>query len=224
MNSYKLKISYIFNIIIVLLVVLSLIIMFGDINFMNMQDPIEESNRIAMLKYFTTDSNILVGIASLLLLINEKKVLKDKRKAIKPSLLIFKYISTISVMVTFLTVFIYLGPGSSGGIVSMLTNSNLFFHCIIPLLAFISFVFFERSNSISKKYIKYGVIPVIIYAFYYMFGVLTHLNNGSVSIKYDWYWFVQRGIEYIFIVFPVMILGTYLLSYIIYILNNKKEK
>lgn len=224
MNSYKLKISYIFNIIIVLLVVLSLIIMFGNINFMNMQNPIEESNRIAMLKYFTTDSNILVGIASLLLLINEKKVLKDKRKTIKPSLLIFKYISTISVMVTFLTVFIYLGPGSSGGIVSMLTNSNLFFHCIIPLLAFISFVFLERSNSISKKYIKYGVIPVIIYAFYYMFGVLTHLNNGSVSIKYDWYWFVQRGIEYIFIVFPVMILGTYLLSYIIYILNNKKEK
>lgn len=222
MNRKYLKISYILNILIVIFLIFSLIVMFGRINFMNMKNPIEEAHSIAMLKYFTTDSNILVGIASLLLLIEERKVLKDNRKSIRPSLYIFKFISTVAVMVTFLTVFIYLGPGSSGGIISMLTNSNLFLHLIIPQLAFISFVFFERTNIIDKKYIKYGTLPVIIYAVYYITGVLTHLNNGHVSIKYDWYWFVQNGINYVFFVLPIMLIGTFLLSYILYILNYKK--
>ena len=222
MNRKYLKISYILNILIVIFLIFSLIVMFGRINFMNMKNPIEEAHSIAMLKYFTTDSNILVGIASLFLLIEENKVLKDNRKSIKTSIYIFKFISTVAVMVTFLTVFIYLGPGSSGGIVSMLTNSNLFMHLIIPVLAFISFVFFEKNNKIDKKYIKYGVLPVVIYAIYYLTGVLTHLDNGHVSIKYDWYWFVQSGIRYIFFVVPIMLIGTLLLSYIIYILNHKK--
>ena len=224
MNKSNLKISYFLNFLIVILVIFSLIVMFGKINFMHMENPIDELHRIAMLKYFTTDSNILVGIASFLLLLDEKKVIKDKRKNIKSSLYLFKFISTVAVMVTFLTVFIYLGPGSPGRIVSMLTNSNLFFHFIVPVLAFISFIFFERNNKLDKKCIKYGVLPVIIYGIIYTINVIIHIDGGKVSIKYDWYWFVQNGVWSILIVLPFMILGTYLLSYVIYILNNKKAK
>lgn len=222
MSKKSLKVSYILNILIVICLIFSLIVMFGKINFMHMENPIDEAHSIAMFKYFTTDSNILVGIASLLLLIEERKVLKDNRKSIRPFLYIFKFISTVAVMVTFLTVFIYLGPWSSGGIISMLTNSNLFLHLIIPLLAFISFIFFEKNNKIDRKHVKYGVSSVIIYALFYITVVLTHLENGHVSIKYDWYWFVQKGINYMFIVVPIMFIGTFLLSYLIYILNHKK--
>ena len=224
MNKDVIKVSYFLNIIIVLLVIIASITMFGRIDFMNMPNPVNEEHIIGMFKYFTTDSNILVGLASLLLLIEEKKVLKDNRKSISSSFYIFKFVATVSVTITFLTVFLYLGPGSKGGIISMLTNSNLFFHLIIPVLSIISFVCFERTNKINKKYIKYGLIPVILYAIFYLANVLTHVENFKVSIKYDWYYFLQYGFWLIFVVVPLMFLLTYFVSLTLYKLNYKKEK
>ena len=223
-NKDRIKISYILNIIIVFLVVLASIIMFAGINYMHAEDPVYEANKFFMMKYFTVDSNMLMGIASLVFLIEERKLLKDSRKSINPSFYIFKLVATVSVSLTFLTVFLYLGPGSSGGIASMLTNSNLFFHLIIPVLSIISFVYFERTNKIDKKYIKYGLIPTLIYAIFYISNVLIHVENFEVSTKYDWYWFVQNGLWTALIVVPLMILFTYLISYTLYLLNHKRGK
>ena len=224
MSKDSLKISYVLNIIIVILVILASIIMFGRIDFMNLPNPVNEKHIVGMLKYFTTDSNIFVGIASLFLLIEEHKVLKDKRKSINYIAYVLKFIATVSVTVTFLTVFLYLGPGSEGGIMSMLTNSNLFFHLIIPVLSMVSFIFFERSNKIDKKYIKYGLLPTMLYALFYITNVFMHLDNFKVSTEYDWYWFAQNGIWLVIIIFPLMLFLTYLASYALYKLNyiNKK--
>ena len=223
-NKDRLKVSYILNIIIVAMVVLASIIMFAGINFMHAQDPVFEANKIAMIKYFTVDSNMLMGLASLVFLIEERKVIKDTRKSINAGFYIFKLVATVSVSVTFLTVFLYLGPGSDGGIASMLTNSNLFFHLLIPVLAIISFVYFERTNKIDRKYVKYGLIPTLIYAIFYISNVLIHVENFEVSTKYDWYWFVQNGLWTALIVVPLMFLFTYLVSYTLYLLNHKRGK
>jgi hypothetical protein len=224
MNKDTIKISYILNIIIVIFVIVASIVMFGRIDFMNMPNPVNEEHIVGMFKYFTTDSNILVGLASLVLLIEERNVLKDKRKSINSSFYVFKFVTTVSVTITFLTVFLYLGPGSQGGIVSMLTNSNLFFHLIIPVLSIISFVCFERTNKINKKYVKYGLIPVVIYALFYLVNVLTHIENFKVSTKYDWYWFLQNGIWVVVLIVPLMFLLTYFVSVTLYKLNYKKDK
>ncbi|MBR5662770.1 MAG: hypothetical protein IKX00_03865 [Bacilli bacterium] len=216
------KVSYILNILIVILVVIASIVMFGRINFMHMPNPVEEEHIIGMMKYFTTDSNLFVGFASLLLVIEEYKVLKDSRKAISPAFYILKFIATVSVSITFLTVFLYLGPGSEGGIMSMLTNSNLFFHLIIPVLSIVSFVCFEKSNKIDKKYIKYGLIPTVLYTIFYMVNVLSHIENYKVSIKYDWYWFLQNGLWLIVIILPLMLVLTYFVSMVLYKLNYKR--
>ena len=84
MNSNKLGkkhiiISLIINIIVVLLTLIASIIMFTGFKFMYGYEPILETTKIGMLKFFTVQSNLLMGIVSLLFAIKEVKLLKEKK-------------------------------------------------------------------------------------------------------------------------------------------------
>lgn len=84
MNSNKLGkkhiiISLIINIIVVLLTLIASIIMFTGFKFMYGYEPLLETTKIGMLKFFTVQSNLLMGIVSLLFAIKEVKLLKEKK-------------------------------------------------------------------------------------------------------------------------------------------------
>ena len=64
----KIKISLIINIIIVLIVIIGNIFMFTGIKFMPGGSLLEVS-KIEMFKFYTVDSNILIGIISLIFII-----------------------------------------------------------------------------------------------------------------------------------------------------------
>ena len=66
------------------------------------------------------------------------------------------------------------------------------------------------------------MIPTIIYSFYYMVNVLVHMENDKVSSVYDWYWFVQNGVWTAFIVVPMMLVISYLISLTIWKFNKIK--
>ena len=104
----------------------------------------------------------------------------------------------------------------------MIANSNLFYHLIIPVLSIITFVFFEKNNKINFKDTLYGLLPVIVYSFFYVTNILIHMENGKVSPIYDWYWFVQNGVWTIIIVGSLMLLITYLISLGLWKLNKVK--
>ena len=132
--------------------------------------------------------------------------------------------ATVSVGLTFFTVFGYLGPIAEGGIFSLLKNSNLFLHLIIPVLSMVNFSIFEKTNKLKFKYSFLGVIPTMVYSIFYLTNVLAHIENGKVSPIYDWYWFVQGGVWTAVIVVPVIFILTYLISLIICRCNKKKIK
>ena len=209
------KKSLILNIVIVLLTIFASIIMFTGIKLTSGAEPLLETSKIGMFKFFTVDSNIFMGLISLLFII---KTLKNKK--ITKNMYILKLMSTTSVTLTFLVVFMYLGPISKDGIKSMLQNSNLFFHLIIPVLSIITFIKYEKTNLKLKDTI-YGIIPTITYALFYTTNVLIHTNNGKVSPIYDWYWFVQNGVKQAIIVLPLIILITYAISLTLYKLNRR---
>ena len=75
----KIKISLIINIIIVLFTVSSAIMMFTGFKFMHGIDILSVSH-IEMFKFYTVDSNLLMGLVSLIFLIDEIKLLKGKIK------------------------------------------------------------------------------------------------------------------------------------------------
>ena len=214
------RISLVINIIVFFLATISSIMMFTGVRFMDGNDSILESTKIGMLKFFTVESNMFVGIISLLFAIQEIQIVKGKRKEFGVLLYILKLMATTAVGLTFFVVFAYLGPISEGGIPSMLMNSNLFFHLIIPVLSIINFILFERTNRIKFKYSFFGVIPALVYGFFYLINILIHMENGKVSTIYDWYWFVQDGVWTAIIVVPLILLITYIISLILWRLNK----
>lgn len=220
----KIKISMFLNAVIVLLTIVASIIMFTGIKFMTGPDLVLESTKIGMFKFFTVDSNILMGITSLIFLIYGAKSLKDKRYKTPKKVYLLKLISTTAVTITFLVVFCYLGQISKGGMRSMLLNSNLLFHLFIPVLSIISFIFFERNDKLSAKNALFGILPTLIYGTFYLINVLIHTQNGKVSPIYDWYWFVQQGIWSTVIVVPVIFLISYLIGLFIWKCNKYHAK
>ena len=163
-----------------------------------------------------------MGIAALIFAINEIKVISGKTKEISTRNYILKLMSTTAVGLTFFVVFAYLGPIATTGVSSLLMNSTLFFHLIIPVLSILNFVLFERTDKLIFKNTLYGIVPTAVYGYYYLFNILIHMENGKVSVTYDWYWFVQNGVWTSIIVVPIIFLITYIISVILWRVNRIK--
>ena len=222
----KTKISLMLNYIIVIFEVISFVILLTGYKFMFGVEPVLETSTIKMFRFFTIDANLLMGICSLIFIIQERKLLLGKIKEIPVKYYVIKLISTVSLVLTFLVVLLYLGRISKWGLMALYQNSNLFFHLVIPLLSIIAFVFFEKNNKIKLHYNLYSLIPIVLYAIYYIINVLIHMENGVVPKKYDWYYFVQGGINQAFIIVPLMFIITYIISIGLWFFNKigSKEK
>jgi len=215
----KIKISFVFNLLIFGLTVMASTMMFYRYHFMG-EEVILEASGFNIFKYFTVDSNILNGIISLLFAIEEYKLMKGKIKTISNKYYVAKLVGTVGVTLTFLTVFFYLGRISESGVGAFLQNSNLFLHLIIPVLSIITFVLLEYGKDIKFKHVFLGIVPMVIYGIYYVINILVHMENGKVSPLYDLYWFVQSGIKNIIIVFPIMFIATFIISIALWGLNK----
>ncbi len=219
-NNKRVKMSLYINIMITILTIIATIIMITGFKFMTGVEPVLESTKIGVFKFFTVDSNLFAGIISFIFILNEISIIKGEKKEISDKLYILKLMATTAVSLTFIVVFVYLGNIAENGLISLLLNSNLFFHLIIPLLNIIDFIFFIKKENITYKYAFYGLIPTLLYAVFYTTNVIIHIENGRVSPKYDWYWFVQNGLWTIVIVAPMILLITYIISVILLLLNK----
>ena len=215
----KLKYSIVINFLIVVFVILGCISMFTGFTFMK-EVNLLQLHGIQMFKFYTVDSNILMGVASLVFLIYEFKIVEKKIKEIPRIVYILKFVSTVTILLTFLVTIAYLGP--LYGFYAMYNNTNLFFHLIIPILSLVTYVFFEK-HEIGYKHAYYGIIPMLIYAVYYSLRIFAHLNGKGVSYKYDFYGFLGGNLNNVFIVAPVILVITYLLSiFVVYLNKNIK--
>ena len=213
------KKSLVYNIIIFLLVLIGTIFMFTGYQFMT-NTRLLDSNGFEAFKYYTVDSNILVGISSFIMIIYEILFLKKKTKEIPKYVYVLKYIGVVGVMLTFIVTAFYLSPMYGKDFILLYMNTNLFFHLVVPLLALYSYVKYEK-NKLEYKYTFITLSSVIIYAIFYITNILLHLENGKVVKEYDWYGFVIGGIYSLIIVPIIILLISYLISYVIYRLNKK---
>ena len=219
----KMKIALVLNYVIVVLVVVASIIMFTSYKLTFLKEPVLEERGFNVFKFFTVDSNILLGIGALLLANKERKLLTGKIKDIPVGFYILKFMGTVSVTLTFAVVFFYLGRINKFGLIGLLQNSNLFFHMAIPILSIITFVLFERTNKIKFSYAISGLIPMLLYGIYYVINVLVHMENGKVSAKIDWYWFMQGGIGNVYKTSLLLIGVTFIISMILWLSNKRGE-
>ncbi|MBQ9448724.1 MAG: hypothetical protein IJU60_02470 [Acholeplasmatales bacterium] len=148
----------------------------------------------ASFRMFTIQSNLLTGIVAGILVVLEILILRGKKEKLPRWSRILKMATTLSVIVTCLVVVFYLSfvAVSLGYSYFILFEEyNLFFHLLTPVMATISFVFFERDNDIPFKYTFLNLTHLIIYMIAYAINVFVHLDaNGKATRKYDWYYFV----------------------------------
>ena len=83
--------------------------MFTGFKFMS-NTQVLSTPGLEVFKYYTVDSNILVGMASLLLIIYEVLYMKKRISIIPKWVYLLKYICTVAVTLTFLVTLIYLTP------------------------------------------------------------------------------------------------------------------
>lgn len=209
--------SFIINCLIVIMVSISLYAMYTGWNFMGEKGAMEAMGN-EMFRYFTIDSNILMGVCSLIMAIFEAMVLTGRMNILPEYVYIIKLMGTSAVMLTFLVTAFFLVPQFEKPIV-LYYNSNLFFHAVVPVLALISFVFMENA-SLGFMSTVYGVLPTVIYAIYYVNGILKHLDNGEVDKHYDFYNFTGGKKEMTGIAAMVVITIAYLISVLVWFLNK----
>ena len=154
------------------------------------------------LKFFTVESNLLVGIVHLISLLCDASW-SGQRLWLER----LNYVATVAVSLTFTVVVVIFGPGV--GYAEMFKDANLFFHLIIPVLAALSFCVFHRNRRIPMGETALALIPTVLYGLYYT-GVL--LVRGIHFPETDWYGFASGGAAGSVITAAVILLITWVLA------------
>ena len=118
-----------------------------------------------ILRYFTALSNLLCAVTALAV-----AVCRLGGGALPYAVGVLKYVGTAAVTVTMLTVLLFLGPVSKDW-KGLLSRADLFLHLINPLLALVSFLFFEKT-AMPAWTIAVGTAPVVLYAILYWYKVI----------------------------------------------------
>jgi len=159
--------------------------------------------RSMLFRYFTVLSNLLCGAASLLM------AAFGLFGRVPAAVLLLKYISTCAVTVTFLTVMVFLGP-ASGNFLETIKGPDFFLHLLCPLLAIVSFVFFEKT-SMPFGVVFLGTAPVLLYGLLYLYKVVF----APAEKRWDDFYTFNRGGKWP-ISFTAMVLGGFIVSLVLW--------
>lgn len=148
------------------------------------------------LRFFTAQSNVLCAISAFLMCFFPQS----------QAAWLLKYIGTAAVTVTMLTVFLFLAPSiGPGGLKKLLTGADLFMHLVTPLLALISFSFFEKQGMTFGTALV-GMLPVVLYGPWYLYKILY----APETKRWDDFYGFNKGGKWP-ISFVMMTIGTFLI-------------
>lgn len=145
MNITNKHVSLALNSLIIIFEIIGLILSINSLSWMS-------------FAYYTVLSNILLLISSIMYLYYNFTNKNSKK------LELLKYSATVSITLTFLVVIFILSWITSEGLFHLLFDGvSLYFHTLCPIIAIITFIFFENYNLDSNDIIK-SVYFTIIYS------------------------------------------------------------
>lgn len=208
MNSKEKWLPVIGDGVVVIFVIISMILLFV-VGFPGAGGSMVATD-ISALKYFTVESNILIGIISLITLLYRLKT----NKPLPLVLLVIKFVIVTSVMVTFLTTMLYLLPTMQDPI--LVLYADTFLHILTPLVALTVFMLFDnKDNTFKFIHTLYAMLPVGVYGTFYLLNVAIH--NGYGTVEYDWYGFGRFGLGIGIVSFLIMIALSWGISLLIFL-------
>lgn len=154
MKGYDTMISTILNVLIFAVTAILMLRIFR-------KDGAWDAQRVkGAFRYFTVQSNVLCAAAALCMALFP----------LSNWAWLLKYIGTAAVLVTLLTVFLFLAP-SMGGLLPLLKGNDFFMHLTTPLMAVVSFSFFEK-RGMGFGTALLGMLPVVVYGFWYLYKII----------------------------------------------------
>lgn len=181
------------------------------------KNPLVESG-VDSYKFFTTDSNILAAISSLVLIPFEIQILRGKREKLPHAAIVLKYVGMTSVMLTMLTVLVLLLP--LYGADFMLLGTSFYMHLAGPLAALVTFLFLETDSEVSIPETFLTLIPPALYGAVYLTQVvfIGEENGGWM----DFYTFNRGGYWYVTV--AVILTVVYIIAAITRLVHNRFVK
>ena len=150
------------------------------------------------LRFYTTDSNIMVLITSAVMVLCAL-VCIIKKSDIPTWAVMLKYFSTCCITMTFVIVMVVLLPGklSKGyGFFILYHGAQIYHHTLCPIISIITYVFFEKRISINFNCVLVAIIPTIIYGIVIIILNLKdivygpypflHIKEQSVIVSIFW--------------------------------------
>ena len=194
----KKKMDLYLNILIIILEVIGLVLSVGML-------------KEKVFLYYTQDSNIFLLVASLLYLINYNK---KENKLIS----VMKYGATLSVLVTFLVVIFVLGPTKDLTYKWLLFDgANLYYHILCPIIAFITFIFFDKVHIGGIKDNIYAMVFTFVYGI-----ILIILNIAKVVDGPYPFLHLYANPIYISIIWIIILYGgTFALTKLLELIKNR---
>ena len=201
--------SIIFNLLIVVGTILSVAKFYVKSGDGNM-----EVAGMRCLRYFTVLSNILSGLTAAIMLAAQVR----EKGSVPQWVLVQKYVGTVSVTLTFLTVVLFLGP--TQGYVRMFSGNAFYLHLVGPLLAIFSLIFMEQGTKpLTKKHALLAMLPCVVYGLLYLVMVVfVGRENGGWP---DFYGFNIGGMWYLSLV--VMYAANWLLCLLLRTCHTKSR-
>ena len=173
-------------------------------------------NSLSVFKYFTFQSNIFVGMVSIVYAYYQFLIIRQKKEKIPHVLAVFNHVGVTAVALTFIIVIAFLAPGY--GFDKMYNNANLFFHLLVPLVAMVNYIVFTKNEPYHLVQTLFTAIPSLAYGIIY-FIVVASLN-GYGDLKIDFYGFGKDGPLMGAVNFLIVVSIAYLIGLGLYMLNK----
>ena len=169
--------------------------------------------------YYTQLSNmflLIVSVVWIIMLINQ---LKEKRPANKAGLML-KYLATCTVAQTFFIVIFVLTPTTKMGFSALMFSRDcVVFHTVGPLLAMISFIFFDHGHTITMKDTVIALIPTLAYAAVAIPLNILRIWHGPYPFLY-----VHEQSVLASYIWAIVVLGcAYLIALVLRIIKKKLQ-
>ena len=168
--------NIIINLLIVILEIIGFVLVFKELG-------------ITSLEYYTEDSNLLLLLSSIIILIHI-----SKNNEIPSWFKSFRYIAIVSTTLTLIIVLTVLSWTTDFGLYYLLFHeSMLYHHTLCPVLAILSFVFVERYDNLHTIHglyftVVYGIIMIILNALKIVEGPYPFLLVHNQPIIHSIIW------------------------------------
>jgi len=183
--------------------------------------------------WYTYLSVLIVGFSSLMFEIWGWMAFARKQTELPNFIYVLRNVGTAAIMITFIISFVtfmaHANEGKWEPKWSVYEKSNFIIHIVVPTISFLSYILCERTIKMKLVENLYGCIPSAIYMSHYLAVGYTHLKDGKIipgpegdSDRFDRYGiFKIVGPKLAWIVLPLFIAVTFLICWLIWLINRK---